>query len=122
MSKKIVLTGGGSAGHVTPNLALIPGLQAHGIEVHYIGTQDGIEHTLVHGVPYHVIEAGKMRRYASAKNITDIFKIIKGYGQAKKILRSLQPDIVFAKGGFVSVPVAWAAAKLNIPVILHESE
>lgn len=122
MSKKIVLTGGGSAGHVTPNLALIPGLQAHGIEVHYIGTQDGIEHTLVHGVPYHVIEAGKMRRYASAKNITDIFKIIKGYGQAKKILRSLQPDIVFAKGGFVSVPVAWAAAKLNIPVILHESD
>ena len=122
MSKKIVLTGGGSAGHVTPNLALIPGLQAHDIEVHYIGTQDGIEHTLVHGVPYHVIEAGKMRRYASAKNITDIFKIIKGYGQAKKILRSLQPDIVFAKGGFVSVPVAWAAAKLNIPVILHESD
>lgn len=122
MSKKIVLTGGGSAGHVTPNLALIPGLQAHGIEVHYIGTQDGIEHTLVHGVPYHVIEAGKMRRYASAKNITDIFKIIKGYGQAKKILRSLQPDIVFAKGGFVSVPVAWAATKLNIPVILHESD
>lgn len=122
MSKKIVLTGGGSAGHVTPNLALIPGLQAHDIEVHYIGTQDGIEHTLVHGVPYHVIEAGKMRRYASAKNVTDIFKIIKGYGQAKKILRSLQPDIVFAKGGFVSVPVAWAAAKLNIPVILHESD
>ncbi|WP_066686570.1 undecaprenyldiphospho-muramoylpentapeptide beta-N-acetylglucosaminyltransferase [Christensenella intestinihominis] len=122
MSKKIVLTGGGSAGHVTPNLALIPGLSGHGIEVHYIGTEEGIEHTLVHGVPYHVIEAGKMRRYASAKNISDIFKIFKGYGQAKKILRSLRPDLVFAKGGFVSVPVAWAAAKLNIPVILHESD
>ncbi|MEG2882370.1 MAG: glycosyltransferase, partial [Christensenella sp.] len=86
MNKKIVLTGGGSAGHVTPNLALIPKLLQRGIEVHYIGTNDGIEHTLVHGIPYHVIEAGKMRRYASAKNISDIFKIIKGYGQAKKIL------------------------------------
>ncbi|MEG0382231.1 MAG: undecaprenyldiphospho-muramoylpentapeptide beta-N-acetylglucosaminyltransferase [Christensenella sp.] len=122
MNKKIVLTGGGSAGHVTPNLALIPKLLQRGIEVHYIGTNDGIEHTLVHDIPYHVIEAGKMRRYASAKNISDIFKIIKGYGQAKKILRELRPNLVFAKGGFVSVPVAWAAAKLKIPVILHESD
>lgn len=122
MNKKIVLTGGGSAGHVTPNLALIPGLEAKGIEVHYIGTADGIEHTLVHSVPYHVIEAGKMRRYASVKNVSDIFKIIKGYGQAKKILLELRPDLVFAKGGFVSVPVAWAAHKLHIPVILHESD
>lgn len=122
MNKKIVLTGGGSAGHVTPNLALVPGLEEKGIEVHYIGTADGIERQLVHGIPYHVIEAGKMRRYASAKNISDIFKIFKGYGQSKKILRELKPDLVFAKGGFVSVPVAWAAAKLKIPVILHESD
>lgn len=122
MSKKIVLTGGGSAGHVTPNLALVPGLQEKGIEVHYIGTQNGIERQLVHDIPYHTIEAGKMRRYLSAKNISDIFKIFKGYGQAKKILKELKPDLVFAKGGFVSVPVAWAAAKLHIPVILHESD
>lgn len=122
MSKKIVLTGGGSAGHVTPNLALVPGLREKGIEVHYIGTADGIEHQLVHDIPYHTIEAGKMRRYMSAKNVSDIFKIIKGYAQAKKILRELKPDLVFAKGGFVSVPVAWAAAKQRIPVILHESD
>ena len=84
MSKKIVLTGGGSAGHVTPNLALVPGLLEHGIEVHYIGTADGIEHTLVHDIPYHAISAGKLRRYASAKNVSDVFKIFKGYGEAKK--------------------------------------
>ena len=122
MSKKIVLTGGGSAGHVTPNLALVPALLEHGIEVHYIGTADGIEHTLVHDIPYHAISAGKLRRYVSAKNVSDVFKIFKGYGEAKKILREIKPDLVFAKGGFVSVPVAWAAAKLQIPVILHESD
>ncbi len=122
MSKKIVLTGGGSAGHVTPNLALVPGLLEHGLQVHYIGTADGIERTLVHDIPYHVISAGKLRRYASAKNISDVFKIFKGYREAKKILKELRPDLVFAKGGFVSVPVAWAAAKLHIPVILHESD
>ena len=120
--KKIVLTGGGSAGHVTPNLALVPGLLSHGIDVHYVGTADGIEKTLVHDIPFHAISAGKMRRYASLKNVTDIFKIFKGTKEAKQILKELRPDLVFAKGGFVSVPVVWAAAKLKIPVILHESD
>ncbi|MEA5004003.1 MAG: undecaprenyldiphospho-muramoylpentapeptide beta-N-acetylglucosaminyltransferase [Christensenella sp.] len=120
--KKIVLTGGGSAGHVTPNLALVPELLQHGIDVHYIGTDDGIEKTLVHDIPFHAISAGKMRRYASVKNITDIFKIFKGTKESKRILKGLKPDLVFAKGGFVSVPVVWAASKLKIPVILHESD
>lgn len=120
--KKIVLTGGGSAGHVTPNLALVPSLMARDIEVHYIGTADGIEKTLVHDIPFHEISAGKMRRYASVKNVTDIFKIFKGTKEAKRILKAMKPDLVFAKGGFVSVPVVWAAAKLGIPVILHESD
>ena len=122
MSEIIVLTGGGSAGHVTPNLALVPDLLKRGYEVHYIGTQDGIEHTLVHDIPYHAIEAGKLRRYISKSNVSDFFKTFKGYRQAKAILRKLVPALVFAKGGFVSVPVVWAAAKLKIPVVLHESD
>ncbi len=122
MNDKIVLTGGGSAGHVTPNLALIPDLQAHGYEVHYIGTEEGIEKKLVHDIPYHSIQAGKLRRYLSKSNISDFFKIFKGYKQAKVILKELRPALVFSKGGFVSVPVVWAAAKLNIPVVLHESD
>ncbi|MEG2956897.1 MAG: undecaprenyldiphospho-muramoylpentapeptide beta-N-acetylglucosaminyltransferase [Christensenellaceae bacterium] len=122
MGKVIVLTGGGSAGHVTPNLALVPLLQKEGYDVHYIGTFDGIEKSLVTDIPYHAIVAGKLRRYASAKNISDVFKILKGYQQSKKILKELRPSLVFAKGGFVSVPVVWAAAKLKIPVVLHESD
>lgn len=122
MTKKIVLTGGGSAGHVTPNLALVPDLQANGYDVHYIGTSEGIEKTLITDIPFHAIKAGKLRRYLSAKNISDFFRILKGYFQAKKILKSLSPALVFSKGGFVSVPVVYAAAKLKIPVVLHESD
>lgn len=122
MEDRIVLTGGGSAGHVTPNLALLEDLRAHGYEVHYIGTQDGIERTLVQDIPYHAISAGKLRRYFSFKNVTDVFRLLRGYGQAKKVLKRLRPSLVFAKGGFVSVPVVWAAAKLGIPVVLHESD
>lgn len=123
MSKRIVLTGGGSAGHVTPNLALVPGLRAASVELHYIGTQGGIEHRLVEDVmPFHVIEAGKLRRYMSRENISDMFRTIRGLREARKILKELQPDLVFAKGGYVSVPVVFAASKLKIPVILHESD
>jgi len=122
MSKIIVLTGGGSGGHVTPNMALAPYLAERGYEVHYIGTKDGIERELVSGIPYHEISAGKFRRYASIKNISDPFRTMAGYFQAKKILKDLKPSIVFCKGGFVSVPVAFAAHSLHIPVILHESD
>lgn len=122
-TKKIVLTGGGSAGHVTPNLALLPGLKKAGVEAHYVGTQNGIEHEIVgSALPYHAIEAGKLRRYLSAQNITDIFHTLHGYKQAKQILREIKPDLVFAKGGYVSVPVVYAASKLKIPVVLHESD
>lgn len=122
MNSIIVLTGGGSAGHVTPNLALVPHLSQRGFEVHYIGTADGIERQLVKDLPYHEIEAGKLRRYLSKSNISDFFKIFRGYKQAKAILREISPKLVFAKGGFVSVPVVYAAAKLKIPVVLHESD
>ncbi|MBC7765697.1 MAG: undecaprenyldiphospho-muramoylpentapeptide beta-N-acetylglucosaminyltransferase [Hyphomonadaceae bacterium] len=122
--KRIVLTGGGTAGHVTPNLALIPALQAQGFDVHYIGTRDGMEKSLIQkaNIPYHVIAAGKLRRYVDMKNITDIAKIIQGTCQAVAVLLKIKPNVVFAKGGFVSCPVVWAAKVLGIPVVVHESD
>lgn len=122
--KKIVLTGGGTAGHVTPNLALLPYLQKAGFEVTYMGSYDGIEKKLIadFDVPYLGIATGKFRRYLDVKNFTDPFRVIKGFGEARKYLKELQPDVVFSKGGFVSVPVVRAAASLKIPCILHESD
>ena len=122
--KKIILTGGGSAGHVTPNLALVPELQRRGYEIVYIGSRDGIEKGIVEGegLPYYAIATGKLRRYFSLKNFTDPFRVIKGIGDAKKVLKKEQPALVFAKGGFVSLPVVKAARKLGIPCIIHESD
>ncbi len=124
MSKKIVLTGGGTAGHVTPNLALLPELQKEGYEIYYIGSYDGIEKKLITdtGIPYYGVSTGKLRRYMDAKNFSDPFRIIKGFAEAKKILKKIKPDVVFSKGGFVSVPVVRAAASLKIPCIIHESD
>lgn len=124
MSKKIILTGGGTAGHVTPNIALLPGLKERGYEIKYVGSYDGIEKKLIEelGIDYSGISSGKLRRYLSAKNFTDPFRVIKGYGEAKKIMKEYSPDIVFSKGGFVSVPVVLAAKKHKIPVIIHESD
>ena len=121
---KIVLTGGGTAGHATPNIALIPFLEQDGHEVLYIGTEKGIERELVEktGTRYLPISAGKLRRYFSMENLTDIFRILKGYGQSKKIMREEKPDIVFSKGGFVTVPVVFAAHRYHIPVVIHESD
>ena len=112
MSKKIVLTGGGTAGHVTPNLALLPHLQNKGYEISYIGSYDGIEKKLIadYNIDYYGISTGKLRRYFDPKNFTDPFRVIKGFGEAKKILKEIKPDVVFSKGGFVSVPVVRAAA------------
>lgn len=124
MNKIIVLTGGGSAGHVTPNIALFPGLRQRGYELHYVGLRDGIEHRLISEQPdiqFHSIESGKLRRYFSLKNITDSFKVLKGVSQAKSILNELKPDLVFSKGGFVSVPVVMAA-KGRCPILCHESD
>ncbi len=123
--KRIVLTGGGTAGHVTPNLALIPRLQADGWEIHYIGGRNSVEQGLIEAVPgveYHGISCGKFRRYFDLKNFTDPARVIKGFAQAKKLLRQLRPDVIFSKGGFVSVPVVYAAATCKIPVVSHESD
>lgn len=124
MSKTVVLTGGGTAGHVTPNLAIIPKLKQMGYHIEYIGTKNGMEREIIEktGLPYHMISAGKLRRYFSLKNFTDPARILAGYMQAKRILRKIKPSIVFSKGGFVSVPVVFAAHKLGIPVVVHESD
>lgn len=123
--KKIVLTGGGTAGHVTPNIALLPHLREMGCEIHYIGDVNGMEKRLMapfEFVTYHGVSTGKLRRYLSVQNLKDPFKVLKGIGQCKKLLARLQPDVIFAKGGFVSVPVVMAAKKHGIPVVLHESD
>lgn len=122
--KRIVLTGGGTAGHVTPNIALLPRLRELGYDVQYIGSYDGIEKKLIEelGVPYHGIASGKLRRYFDWKNFSDPFRVMKGFFQSKKLLKQLKPDIIFSKGGFVSVPVVQAARQLHIPVIIHESD
>ena len=124
MNKKIVFTGGGTAGHVTPNIALLPFLQKEGYDAYYIGSYNGIEKKLMEDfdVPYYGISTGKFRRYFDLKNLSDPFRVLKGYSQALKILKELKPDIVFSKGGFVSVPVVRAAAALKIPCIIHESD
>lgn len=122
--KKIVLTGGGTAGHVTPNIALLPSLEKAGYEITYIGSYDGMEKRLISDfdIPYVGIATGKLRRYLDVKNLTDPFRVIKGFSEARKFLKEYQPDVVFSKGGFVSVPVVRAAASLHIPCIIHESD
>lgn len=122
--KKIVLTGGGTAGHVTPNIALLPSLREADFDIHYIGSYDGIEKRLIGDfeVPYYGISTGKFRRYFDVKNFTDPVRVLKGFAEARKILKQLQPDVVFSKGGFVSVPVVRAAHSLGIPCIIHESD
>ncbi|MEG1846858.1 MAG: undecaprenyldiphospho-muramoylpentapeptide beta-N-acetylglucosaminyltransferase [Lachnospiraceae bacterium] len=122
--KQIVLTGGGTAGHVTPNIALLPALHTAGIEVSYIGSYDGMEKRLIadFDIPYYGIACGKFRRYFDFKNLSDPFRVIKGFAEARHVLKQIKPDIVFSKGGFVSVPVVRAAASLKIPCIIHESD
>ena len=121
---KILLTGGGTAGHVTANLALIPGLKERKHRLFYIGSEKGIEKELAEkaGLPYYGIATGKFRRYFSLQNFTDPFKVIAGFFQARKFLKKEKINLVFSKGGFVAVPVVYAAASLRIPVICHESD
>ena len=121
---KIILTGGGTAGHVMPNIALLPQLRAQGFDISYIGSTNGMEKELVakEGLPYHGISSGKLRRYLSAKNITDAFRVVRGVAQARKIIKKIRPDIVFSKGGFVAVPVVLAARLAKVPIIIHESD
>ncbi len=123
-TKRIVLTGGGSAGHVTPNIALIPALKEAGFEIFYIGSYTGIEKKLIEdfNIPYFGIATGKLRRYFDPKNFTDPFRVLKGFSEAVTLLKRIHPDIIFSKGGFVSVPVVRAAGLLKIPYIVHESD
>lgn len=122
--KTIVLTGGGTAGHVTPNLALIPVLLKEGWNIKYIGTENGIERELIEkeNIDYYSVSSGKLRRYLSKENLTDIFKVIKGVSEATALIKRIKPDLVFSKGGFVAVPVVLGAKMNKVPVIVHESD
>ena len=122
--KRIILTGGGTAGHVTPNIALIPKLRDLGYDIQYIGSYNGIEKELIEpfGIPYHGISSGKLRRYFSVQNFTDPFRVVKGFSEARKLIKDLKPDVIFSKGGFVSVPVVLAGKRCKVPVIIHESD
>ena len=122
--KKIILTGGGTAGHVTPNLALLSSLKKAGYEIRYIGSYQGIERKLIEGagIPYDGISSGKLRRYFDLKNFSDPFRVAKGYFEALRLMKRYKPDVVFSKGGFVAVPVVLAAKHYKVPVIIHESD
>ncbi len=125
MNKRIVLTGGGTAGHVTPHMSLIPRLREQGFEIHYIGTENGIEHQMIKKYPfitYHAVNSGKLRRYFSMQNFTDPFRVLHGGMQSVGLMRKLKPDVVFSKGGFVSVPVVTGAWLCGVPAICHESD
>lgn len=122
--KKIILTGGGTAGHVTPNIALLPRLKEMGFDVSYIGSYEGMEKKLIEeqNIPYYGISSGKLRRYKSIKNLSDPFRVIKGFFEAMGLMRKLKPDVIFSKGGFVVVPVVLAAKLHRVPIVIHESD
>jgi UDP-N-acetylglucosamine--N-acetylmuramyl-(pentapeptide) pyrophosphoryl-undecaprenol N-acetylglucosamine transferase len=122
--KRIILTGGGTAGHVTPNIALLPRLKELNYDIHYVGSYNGIEKELIEqfGIPYHGISTGKLRRYFSLQNFTDPFRVVKGLDEARKLVKILKPDVIFSKGGFVSVPVVLAGKSRKVPTIIHESD
>ena len=123
--KRIVLTGGGTAGHVTPHLSLIPRLREAGYDIHYIGTENGIEHEMIAKIPditYHAVKSGKLRRYFSLQNFTDPFRVVAGAFQSMHLMRKLKPDVLFSKGGFVSVPVVIGAWLCGVPAVCHESD
>ncbi len=123
---KIIFTGGGTVGHVTLNLILIPKFIRDGWEVHYIGDKNGIEHKEIKksglDVTFHSITTGKLRRYFSWQNLVDVFKVSFGLLQSLVIIAKIRPQALFSKGGFVSVPPVIAAKLLGKPVFVHESD
>ncbi|WP_018933957.1 undecaprenyldiphospho-muramoylpentapeptide beta-N-acetylglucosaminyltransferase [Gracilibacillus lacisalsi] len=124
-TKQIIFTGGGTAGHVMVNLAIIPELLKDGWTIDYIGSKNGIEKDLIEpleGVTYHPISTGKLRRYFSKENFKDPFKVLKGTWQAHRIIGKKKPAVIFSKGGFVSVPVLVAARMRGVPAVIHESD
>lgn len=126
--RKIVFTGGGTAGHVMPNVALFRQLREEGWAIHYIGSRNGIERDIVTGlagfgeIPYYGISTGKLRRYFHPDNFRDPFRVLKGIWESVRLIRRIGPDLVFSKGGFVSVPVVVAGRLNGVPVIVHESD
>ena len=123
--KKIVLTGGGTLGHVTPHLSLIPHLLEAGYEIHYIGTEKGMEAEKIRSIPqvtYHAVKSGKLRRYFSWQNFTDPFRVLAGAVQSARLMGKIRPDVCFSKGGFVAVPVVFGAWLHGVPVVCHESD
>lgn len=123
--KSIVLTGGGTAGHVMPNLALVPELKKHFDKIYYLGTKSGIEKDILKKYPeieFVEIPAVKFRRTFSLEIFALPFKLLKAIAQTKKILKRINPNVIFSKGGYVAIPVAISGKKLNIPVISHESD
>lgn len=123
--RRIVLTGGGTAGHVAPHLALLPLLRADGWDIHYAGTENGIERGLMAreaGVTYHVVHSGKLRRYRDLRNLSDPFRVLRGTGEAISLMKLLKPNVLFSKGGYVSVPVVYGAYMRRVPAVLHESD
>ena len=123
---KIAFTGGGTVGHASVNLSLIPTALEKGHQVFYIGSKNGIEREMIESqlsnIKYYPISSGKLRRYLSFENAKDVFKVLKGILDARRVLKKEKPDLLFSKGGFVSVPVVIAARSLNIPTIIHESD
>ncbi|MBT7369803.1 MAG: UDP-N-acetylglucosamine--N-acetylmuramyl-(pentapeptide) pyrophosphoryl-undecaprenol N-acetylglucosamine transferase, partial [Gammaproteobacteria bacterium] len=121
---RVLFTGGGTAGHVTPNIALIEEAEKRGWQIDYAGSHEGIEREMIErlDIAYHSVASGKLRRYFSWENFVDPFRILLGIVQAFMLLGKLAPDVVFSKGGFVAVPVVVAAWLRRIPVISHESD
>lgn len=122
--KILVFTGGGTFGHVGPNLALLARLQPRGWQAHYIGSKAGIERNVIarQGLPYHAIASGKLRRYFSWQNLADVFRVLAGIVQATFAIRKIRPAIIFSKGGYVSLPVVVGGWLNRVPVIVHESD
>lgn len=124
MNKHILFTGGGSSGHVTPNISLIAEAQQNNWQVSYAGSKEGIERSLIAplAIPYYAINSGKLRRSFSWQTALTPFKVLQGIAQAYFLCKKIKPDLVFSKGGFVAVPIVIGAFLRGIPVIIHESD
>ena len=122
--KTIILTGGGTAGHCTPNLALLPYLKEHFDNIIYFGSENGIEKSLVEkeNIPFYAIPCAKLVRHSIKSNVSLPFNLLKGINSAGKLIDKIKPDVIFSKGGYVAVPTVISASKRKIPVISHESD
>lgn len=120
--KKIIFTGGGTGGHIMPNLAIMQNLKGK-YQIEYIGGKNGMERDIIaNEYPFFEITTCKLKRSLSASNLLIPFRLFKGYCEAKKILKKQKPNLVFSKGGYVAVPVVFACKALKIPVVCHESD